>query len=219
MIMHRLNEKQGDLNNGQVLAWRQEFQSRVSRMLLPNHSDGTALLRFLRHWMFSWRIHNVEAMDVLQEGVKRGLVYIQEKEKPIANPTAWLRGTCLNILRDKVKEAKQGESLISHLNALYSVSEDGLPLNSRRCPLANAEFSEQVEQLQKAIYDLSPDDKQLICLRFFEEKTYAQIQKYFQARDGQFIAEAALRQRESRALKRLRNIFFKVYDKGADAAL
>jgi RNA polymerase sigma factor (sigma-70 family) len=197
--------------------WEEEFKSAVSKMLLPHDSDGTALLNFLRHWMFRWRIHNVEAMDVLLEAVKRGLVHIQKNEQPIHNPSAWLRGTSLNVLRDKVKEFDKNKHLVAHLEALYGVPQGELPFNSGRNPLAEAEFLEQLETLQKSMDALSADDRLLIRMHFFEEKTYAQIQKYFVDRDSQIIGEATLRQRESRALKRLGKIFLKLYNEGADA--
>lgn len=208
-----------DFNGDPVPAWKQEFQLKVSEMLRPNDFDGTALLRFLRHWMFRSRIKNVDALDILQEAVKRGLVYIQGNQQPITNPSAWLRGTCLNILRDKLKERDRNENLVARLDALCGVSQGEIPPNSERSPLAEAEFLEQLETLQKSIDALTTDDRLIICMHFFEEKTYAQIQAYFKRRDDQLIAEATLRQRESRALKRLRKIFLKLYDEGVDATL
>lgn len=198
--------------------WEEEFELAVSKMLLPHDSGGTALLRFLRHWALRWQIHDFDAMDTLQEAMKRGLVYIRKSKQPIHNPSAWLRGTGLNVLRDKVKEFDKNKCLVASFKALYEVSQCELPFNSGSNPLAELVLEEQLETLQKSIDALSADDNLLIRMHLFEEKTYAQIQKYFVDRDGQVIAEATLRQRESRALKRLGKIFLKLYNEGVDVA-
>ncbi len=188
-----------------------QFRTEVSLLLLPNDSRGTAFLRFLRHYIHKWHIKSVDPFDVLLEGTQRGLASIEQTGQPITKAEAWLRSTCLNVLKDKVKQSIKDEKLVQNLIVFYSVH----PSHTEN-PLVEAELLEQIEVLQEAFQRLSVPDQDILRLRFYGEKTYQQIQKTYETLHGQIIDVPALRKRESRALKRLKKLFTKLYQEGVD---
>lgn len=208
------NHERSDSDGSQLTYLQQQFKTEVCNLLLPNHAKGTAFLRFLAHYIHKWHIKSVDPFDVLLEGILRGLRVIEQTGKSIEKPEAWLRGTCLNILKDKVKYSKKNEQLVHDLAVWHSAhssrSED---------PLVQSELLEQLETLQEAYQQLPILDREIIHLRFFSGKTYKQIQRTYELLNGQLIQEATLRKREARALKRLEKIFLKLYQSNKDPAL
>lgn len=186
------------------------FIAEVSLLLLPNNAKGTALLKFLRHYMNKWHIRGKDPYDILLDGISRGLQFIEQTGNPILKAEAWLRSTCLNILKDAVKESIKDEALKK------SILLDAIDRGQINNPLTGAELLEQLELLQIALKRLPSADRDILQLRFCHEKTYSQIQKYYESLDGQIIQEAALRKRESRALRRLRKRFLKLYEEGVN---
>jgi RNA polymerase sigma factor (sigma-70 family) len=189
--------------SGKRNEYQADFWNAVSEFLLPNHYKGTALLRFIKHRSGKWGVR-VEPVDVLADAIKRGAEYIQKSGCAISKPEAWLRVTCTNILRDEVKS-----NLKQELYANDIVEQ----MQSFDNPLIETELLEQLEKLQEALRMLSVEDRELIQLRFISGKTYKQVQKFYSAGDEEErgIPLATLRQRESRALKKLREVFFKLY--------
>jgi RNA polymerase sigma factor (sigma-70 family) len=188
-----------------------KFSAEVCRLLLPNDSQGTAFLRFLRHYINKWHIKFVDPFDVLLEGIERGLVFIEQTNQPITKAEAWLRQTCLNILKDKIKQSIKDEKLVQNSIVFHSVHT-----SHTENPLVKAELLEQIETLQKAFQQLPSSDQDILRLRFYGEKTYQQIQKTYESLDGQIIHITALRKRESRALRRLKKLFVKLYQQQVD---
>lgn len=184
--------------------WVNGFTDEVRRLLLPNEYQGTALYKFLIQMARSYHLPPQEVDAILNEGVKRGVEYIQLKQEPIHQPAAWLRQTCLNIMRSRV------DANIKHEKKTQKVTEcNPTPPN----PLEESELIEQLEFLEKALLELSIADQQLLRMKFWEDLTYKQIQYRYKLSDADTVPSIqALRKRESRALAKLRDSFFKIYE-------
>lgn len=181
---------------------KQKFINQVSCLLQPDELKGTSLFKFLRHFAKRWHVSHVDIEEVITEGVKRGLNYIDTKQVEIHSPEAWLRQVCLNILRGKVEAIIKEEKKVQSVKILRRPS---------RSPLIETELIEQLEFLEAALERLSPDDRGMIRLRFIHGKNYKQIQYHYKLQ-GQGVSIQALRKRESRALQRLKEYFFDLYD-------
>lgn len=189
----------------QIALWVKDFTDKVSCFLLPNEYEGTALYKFLIQMARSYHIPVHEVDAILGEGVKRGVEYIQRKQQPILKPAAWLRLTCLNIMKSRVDGNIKRETKAQKATEIAPI-----PAN----PLETSELLEQLEFLEVALAELPLADQQLLRMKFWENKTYKQIQYHHKlmSENDAVPSIPALRKRESRALKKLREIFFKIYE-------
>jgi DNA-directed RNA polymerase specialized sigma24 family protein len=178
------------------------FSSKVSFLLLPNNPSGTAFLNFIRHYLYVWHISDIDPKDILAEAVYQGLKYIQINCQPIDVPTAWLRVTCLNLMRSQVRVTINAQKVFEYCKELSRETES---------PLTIAERFEWLDKFHEAIDRLPSEEKELVRLRLFEEKTYEQIYYWLKVRDGQAPDISTIRKRYSRALNRLKKDFPKVY--------
>jgi DNA-directed RNA polymerase specialized sigma24 family protein len=191
---------------------KEKFRKEVCCFLLPHNSQGTALLKFIEHYINKWRIITLDPYDVLIEAIYRGMQTIEEKGKPIKKSEAWLRGACLNILRDEVKHCEKSGKLTQEMKIGHAVRTHSAN------PLVTAELLDQVEFLQQAYERLSSSDQDIIYQRFYLGKTYKQVQATYVRMNGQIIEASTLRKRESRALERLKAIFLDLYQANKDPA-
>ncbi|MBE9136378.1 sigma-70 family RNA polymerase sigma factor [Nodosilinea sp. LEGE 07088] len=187
-----------------------EFVAAVSYLLMPDEFKGTSLYKFLICFVRQWHIPHVDLDEVIIEGIKRGIEYIHKHNQPIRKPESWLRQVCLNILRTKVDVTIKEERKAERLTTLAQHS---------RSPLIESELIEQLEFLEKALNKLSREEQSLIRMKFLQRKTYEQIRQHYkyiaEGEDKQAPTVQALRKRESRALKRLKEHFFSLYEGGA----
>lgn len=184
---------------------KKNFVSKVRDIIHPTQFSGTALFSFIKRNAQKWHCiydHKVIYEDVLVEAVRRGIAFIEDTGEEIHSPKTWLRGTSLNILRDMVKENIREEDKVTQMSLLLSLRNK----DSNRLELA-----EQLKYLRLAMKELPPKDRHLIEMRFFKNKSYEEIQKLYLDTDGKEIKIPALRKRECRAIKRLKDKFFSLY--------
>lgn len=181
---------------------KHDFCNEVSQLLTPNNFKGTSLYSFVSRLANKWNARQIDIHEIIIEGVKRGIENIEKTGEAINKPEAWLRKVCTHILSDEVdkivKEEKKVERQKHELNNIYNTFSSEPDLMCR------------LERSDEALRSLSASDQQIIRLRFFEGKTYEQIQHYYELQE-EVITVPALRKRESRALKRLRLKFFAIY--------
>jgi RNA polymerase sigma factor (sigma-70 family) len=184
-----------------------DFLQAVSHLLQPNEFKGTALYKFLVGMARRWHLSDVDIDDVLLEAVKRGIEYIRRNGRPIEKPEAWLRRVCLNILKAQVNAAIKAEQR----QTLAAATVQQTPH-----PLEQSELIEQLEYLEAALNRLTSQDQALIRMRFLQRQSYGQIRRHYElTAPGQPApSEQTLRKRESRALQRLRLVFFELYRQG-----
>lgn len=184
---------------------KQKFISEVSYLLQLNELKGTSLCKYLVHFAKRWHVPYADLDEIIMEGVRRGLEYIENNDDEIKSPEAWLRRVCLNILKDRINEIVKRERKTEAIALL---------MQSGQLPSAKIELVEQLEFLEQALNLLSPEDRLIIRLKFIHGKNYKQIQYQYELQ-GELVSIPALRKRESRALNRLREHFFSLYNGGA----
>lgn len=165
--------------------------------------ESTASLRsYLERLKKQWGLPNIDTSEVLSESISRGVRYIASKGEAIDNPIGWLRAVSLNIIRDEAKAVAKERRLQERIAYEYDSSPPD--------PFQDPEFLEEVETLRSAMDVLSEADRTILRHRFFEKQRYREIQAKLEAEEGKKTTVAALRKRESRALKRLREGFLQL---------
>lgn len=179
------------------------FLSQVSEILSPHNSQGDSLLRYLTRVGQQLALNDIDTQEVINEAVTRGLLYIQRRQQAIHNPQAWLRKVCSNILYDYVKHEKRNRQLkAKNTNSLELEISDSF---------SKIEAEETQRALRAAFTQLSKEDQKILHLRFYEGRNYKDIQRYYLGKTGVEVKIPTLRQRESRALRRLRARFEEAY--------
>jgi len=182
--------------------FKHNFCSAVSDLISPNNFKGSSLNSYIKKRTRIWKVDHLDTYEIFIEGVKRGIEYIEKTGQPINIPEAWLRKVCLNILRDEmdklIKERKESDRQKHDLR------------NAAKDHSHQPDLMDHLEYADEALSSLSPKDRELITLRFFESKTYEQIQHYYELQE-EVVSITALRKRESRALKRLRAKFSSIH--------
>lgn len=161
------------------------------------YSTLTTIQRYLIqfHLQARW-----EAAEILSEAYLRGQDLIS-RGTSIYNPHAWLKRTAYNIVREKVRHSqRQIPTCREMLEAVPSPDRDHL---------GKLDLEAEIDALWQALDQLAqddPDTMQLLVWRFLEERSWQDIQASLQA-TGTTVSDVALRQRASRAKKRLRQFF------------
>lgn len=146
----------------------------------------------------------VEAYEILNEAYLRGIEFIGSGGI-IKNPHAWLKGTSLNIVREKCRQLRAQPTDPQIIEFLKEVKEESL--------VSQLALESDLETLWKAIEILAKEDPQgiiLLYLRTIEGLSWQEIRFRLLQKNKNVPKEVTLRQRLSRAKKRLRRIFHEV---------
>ncbi|NEZ54126.1 sigma-70 family RNA polymerase sigma factor [Leptolyngbyaceae cyanobacterium CCMR0081] len=177
--------------------FRARFLSEVSYILQPSNSQGKSFLNYLQRVGKQLKIRNLNPHELINNAVIRGLTYIGESSEEIRNTQAWLRRVCTFIMYDMVKSEKK-------TRLLKDKSKEPCPLTTD--PFVEIELDENVQTVRSALSCLSKTDQEIIALRFYWGLSYKEIQHYYLEVAQLSIKIPTLRKRESRAVRRLREM-------------
>jgi RNA polymerase sigma-70 factor (ECF subfamily) len=134
-----------------------------------------------RHCLVS-TLNKEDALDLFQEIWLK--VYVNlAKFREIEKPGAWIKTVTINTIKDYLRRKKQ------------SVSEFPLILVESVEEKLGKKMS-----IKETLKKLSPQERYLLFLRFYEEKSYQEIAQLFATSEG------AIKMKISRILKKLRKI-------------
>ncbi|NEP02035.1 MAG: sigma-70 family RNA polymerase sigma factor [Symploca sp. SIO2E9] len=176
---------------------RQKFDAEVADYFLKK-KDQYGLLAFIEWKRRQFKLeHELDIFDIAVEGYIRGVSKISSGED-IGNSLAWLKTTCLNVMREhysKKRKKQQKEIDFSLVEYKLTSKED------------SALLSEQdVKALLVAIKQrLSPLDFEVFVLRVLEELSWSEIESRMELQSN-----AALRKRYQRLKKSLQDYFFNI---------
>jgi DNA-directed RNA polymerase specialized sigma24 family protein len=191
-----------DQRSAHVRKLQMKFSRKVSILLLPNNPSGTAFLNFILYYLKIWNIFDVDPQDIIAEAVYQGIKSIGKNQQPIDNPEAWLRVTCIYVMKKQVRSLVKRKKLTDNLMGFSGEIES---------PLTTAERFEWLDKLNEAIDQLPESDQELVRFRLFDEKTYEQIHYWLKLRDGEVPDIPTIRKRYSRAVDRLKTVFPSIY--------
>jgi DNA-directed RNA polymerase specialized sigma24 family protein len=182
-------------------SFKQNFSQAVTQLLQPNNVDGLRVINSLQRLSRQMSVRNFSVGEVISIATLRGLESIERKEEPIINAAAWLTTVGTYIIRDMVKAEIRNRQLVEKQTSLSENADiwDGLLIG------------EEAQAVDAAIKLLSPEDQEILRLRFILELSYKDIQDYYLKQRDTSTSIPALRKRLARAAQRLRNKFIEMY--------
>jgi RNA polymerase sigma factor (sigma-70 family) len=177
----------------------QKFGAEVSDLLHPHNPQGKSLMHFIRRQILQWHLNSSDAEDVLQEAILQGLRHTQTTGKEIQNPAPWLRVVSLRILQNRARQAIRQEQLPTALRQITPATTDD--------PADQLELEDLLTQISLSRQTLSDEDQEILTLYFDHQKTYEQIQAYYERKDNELINLPTIRKRLSRAKERALKAF------------
>lgn len=181
---------------------KNDFCREVSNHISSDNFKGTSLYSFIRNQSNNWHISHIDPNDIIIEGVKRGIEYIEKTGKAIEKPESWLRKVCMNVLKDAVEQVIKEEKKIEGQKALLREMDHASE--------SQPDLVDYLEFIDEALSSLSKNDRLLLRMRFLQGKSYEQIRDIYEEK-GEIVTVPTLRKRESRAVQRLRKNFRRIH--------
>lgn len=188
--------------NQTVQSFKITFGEDVSLLLQPENRDGARTLNYFQRLAKQLNIRNFDVREILSEATMRGLDSIDRKEEPIKSASAWLRSVGTKIIKDQVRAEIKSRKLVEKHSYRSETADSWIKLV----------LAEEGIAAHQAIMLLSPDDQEILRLRFIKAMPYKDIQAHYLRETGVSIKEPTLRKRESRAVAKLRFKFKEIYE-------
>jgi len=179
------------------------WQIDLNGQALPG-AELHSLLKFIHRTLWSFQLSSYyQTEEILHEAILRGSNSITKGYK-IQNLTAWLRGTCFNLIREfsrlhqKIKELQTSDiEIIQARRSEFSYPaeedcEDWIELKLK------------LESYLQNLESINSDEYQILYQQFFLDKSWQEIQQYF-VKQGKSLSIDALRKRGERARAKLAN--------------
>ncbi|NEP36174.1 hypothetical protein [Moorena sp. SIO3B2] len=187
---------------------KEKFESAVNYLLNQSYLKTkeanyyAALLNSIKSKLRQFNLPDDQSYDVINETYLRGIKLLDSGQE-IKNPGAWIRVTSLNVIREISRKQEKEQSWDSNL------------IERQIAPEASNSFSsenyddEDLRLLKLALKKLESKDYKIIVLREIQGLSWKEVVSNL-ASNGEVVNETCARQQGSRALKRLRQIFFEL---------
>ncbi|PSN16318.1 hypothetical protein C7293_03180 [filamentous cyanobacterium CCT1] len=179
------------------------FDQALSDILGKDNPHAYTILSAIQRTLNQYHLNTqYEAYEILHEAYLRGKKKLQAGEV-IRNPYAWLKATAFHVIYERKRKHRA--------NATDpQVIEAALP-DPRLNLMQQQIIVEELDLLYAALRLLNQEDPEATCLlylRTVSDWSWSQISQWLIAEGHAAATEAALRQRASRAKRRLRDIFW-----------
>ena len=181
---------------------RQKFDRAVKALFDNKNPDSLSFCASITRTLRQYRLSKTyEAKEVISEAYTRGVKHIKAGNL-IDVPLAWLRRTCLNVISElKRKQLKS----------------DTPKFDPESCVVEAIAFSEiilqeDIQALQLAMNQLSPEDHQILSARIFQKLSWQEIGESMSDSNHLPLSPGTARQRGSRVLKKLRQHYQSIRD-------
>ena len=126
----------------------------------------------------------------------------ESKKQHIQNPKAFLFGVLKNKVKVYCRERRKKNDIFSCLESAQLECQKATVKDSILIQELENEYQKKIERLN-AIMDehLNPEQRKILHLKFFESKSYKEISLTLN------INEVTIRQKSSRAIKKIRALF------------
>ncbi|MGB3202557.1 MAG: sigma-70 family RNA polymerase sigma factor [Nodosilinea sp.] len=178
------------------------FDQALSDILGQDNPYAYPLLSVIQRTLHQYHLSTqYEAHEILHEAYLRGKKKLQTGEV-IRNPYAWLKATAVHVIYERKRKHRDSATD-------PQVMESALP-DLRLNLMQQQIIAEELDLLYQALQRLNQEDPEATCLlylRTVRDWSWSQISQWLMAEGHPVSTEAALRQRASRARRRLRDIF------------
>jgi len=173
------------------------------RDLFYSSDSGAHVLAYIRRTLLQFRLDGAyEVHDILVEVYTRGRRLIDKGEN-IHVLSAWTRCTAYNVIRELRRER---DKVSDYLDL------DNLP-SSKPNYLSELMMADEVMAMRSAFEQLNDDSRTILRLRVVEQMSWQDVRKKLATLKGsETPSENVLRQKCSRALRRLRAIYEEIQE-------
>lgn len=181
------------------------FDQALGEILGKENPRAYSIMSAIQRTLNQYRLaSHYEVHEILHEAYLRGKKKLQAGET-IHNAYAWLRATAVHVIYERKRKCRAGTIEPHILEAVL--------LDDRVNLMQQQILSEELSLLYKALGLLQQEDPEtthILYLKTVEGWSWSQIREWQMANGEPAINEAALRQRASRAKRRLREIFLQM---------
>jgi predicted RNA polymerase sigma factor len=186
------------------------FDQALSDILGKDNPHAYPILRAIQRPLRQYHLADqYEVHEILHEAYLRGKKKLQAGEV-IRNPYAWLRATAFHVIYERKRKHRSSSTDPQIMEAV--LPDPRLNLMQQQVLL------EELDLLYESLALMHQEDPEGTCLLYLRNVralSWSQISHWLAA-EGQAVPnEATLRQRASRAKRRLRDIFWQRVHEGA----
>jgi RNA polymerase sigma factor (sigma-70 family) len=177
----------------------QQFNEAIYVLLKANTAHSKSLLAYIRRTLWQYNLDKrFSATDIFIEAYVRGVQFLlRSEEQTIKKPSAWMRMTVLNIVREKSRETKRSVPLT------WEIESTTTPPDGPDNPVNEGCFLAVIQ----AFNNLNHEERKIIQLRYFENMKWDEVREKI----GDLgLTTPTLRKRGQRALERLREEYHKI---------
>jgi predicted RNA polymerase sigma factor len=189
------------------------FDQALSDILGRDNPHAYPILNAIQRTLRQYHLADqYEAHEILHEAYLRGKKKLQVGEV-IRNPYAWLKATSFHVIYERKRKHRSSSTDPQVLEAV-------LP-DPRLNLMQQQVLSEELDLLYDSLallHQEDPDGTCLLYLRNVRALSWSQISHWLAAEGQPVPNEAALRQRASRAKRRLHEIFWQRVNQSTSAA-
>ncbi|MBE9136512.1 sigma-70 family RNA polymerase sigma factor [Nodosilinea sp. LEGE 07088] len=178
------------------------FDQVLSEILGQDNPRATPILSAIQRTLRQYHLDDqIEAYEILHEAYLRGKKKLQTGEV-IRSPYAWLKSTAFHVIYERKRKQRSSATDPQVIEAV--LADNRLNLMQQQVIL------EELDLLYQALARLNEEDPEGACLLYLHnvcDWSWRQISQRLVAEGQPLVAETTLRQRASRAKRRLREIF------------
>ncbi len=181
-----------------------QLQDVVREILSTNSAHPYSFISMVQRFINQYNLsHTTEPHEIIHIAYERTLK--AEKKQTIRNYKAWLRSTCLNIIREKSRERRR--EILMDPQSYEFETQTAVEAESEPALLLTRE--QRIDLLWLALarlLEIRPDIGQLMKFRLLDGYEWADIQIIL-AGEGETCKAATLRKRAQRGKRLLRRIY------------
>ncbi|NJL46907.1 MAG: sigma-70 family RNA polymerase sigma factor [Leptolyngbyaceae cyanobacterium SM2_5_2] len=178
------------------------FDQALTEILSHENPQAYSILSAIQRMLRQYRLASqIEPFEILHEAYLRGKQKLQTGET-ITNAHAWLRSTAFYIISERKRKDRDGATEPHILEAIV--------LDERINLMQQQILAEELKLLYQALAKLQQEDPtsaRLLTLKTFRDWSWGDIRDWLISQGEPAVSETTLRQRASRAKRRLREIF------------
>ena len=171
-----------------------EFDLSIRTILDERSPTFTSLRSAISRWLKQFRLEkSFGEYYIINEAYIRGENAIRKKGIQIKNPSAWMRATCYNIIRELSRKESR----------YYSLLSDPIDESQTNNPKDSFNLDQELMRVKLSFQMLDDEDQEILNLKVVQGLSWSEISEEMNLRGIQ-LTNSALRKRKERALKRLR---------------
>lgn len=190
------------MNNAEKTRQKEALNEAMGQILDKDNPHAYSTIAKVGHHLWQFGLFSyIEPAEILTEAYLRALRAIDQGTQ-IQNYRGWIRGTAFNIVRERFRQAGNEFSTDPQAGCFDRLSEPDYCCEDQ-CDRNFTILREAFEKLRVT----EPDVAELMNWRIVEELSWTDIEQRLLKRDGKSPSIEALRQRATRAKRKLRRLF------------